>query len=260
MLELTQHESNLLLWMKNNYEGKKPETFHSQLEEFYKEDYDMMESDILGIYHMVRSLWKKILKVLPNKEYLEDEYENNTLNNAVYFYWGAPNFGNFSKVLFDEEQILQARIAVMCSQLKLTEVKYYKLLPMTKVGNLVPNKKIFYRVCNTSERKGLWYNFDGTFSGLIHDEMSFCQNKDLKMDYDEAIVGWLSAVRNLHDLWQWFSKDDVRELEKRGFYITEYEVEEYRFYEKFQHFVINQETSVVKGIVKLEEIEKYEHS
>lgn len=50
------------------------------------------------------------------------------------------------------------------------------------------------------------------------------------------------------------------ELEKRGFYITEYEVEEYRFYEKFQHYVINQETSVVKRIIKLEEIEKYEYS
>ena len=38
MLELTQHESNLLLWMKGNYEDKNQKTFWPQLETFYMED------------------------------------------------------------------------------------------------------------------------------------------------------------------------------------------------------------------------------
>lgn len=262
MLELTQHESNLLLWTKGHYENPCHETFWNQLEFFYKHHY-WMEPDVEGIYVMVRKLWRKIINILPNKEFLLEEYEKETLPTKVRFYWGAPNYLNkniFCNDSFDTIQMIKSRIVVMCSQLGTTEVKYYKLLPITDIGALKYKRKSFYRVCNTSERKGLWYNFDGTFSGLIHDEMSFCQNKDLKMDYDESIVGWLSAVKHLHDLWQWFSKDDVRELEKRGFYITEYEVEEYRFYEKFQHYVINQETSVVKRIIKLEEIGKYEHN
>lgn len=46
----------------------------------------------------------------------------------------------------------------------------------------------FYRVCNNQSKQGLWYNFDGTFTGLIHDEFSFCQNATLRMDFDPELV------------------------------------------------------------------------
>ena len=101
-------------------------------------------------------------------------------------------------------------------------------------------KKTFFRVCNLTTQQGLWYNFDGSFSGLIHDRFNFCQNKDLAMDFDETLVGWLSAVPNLDDLWQWFSKEDVVRLQEHGWHIIEYEAEIYRFYDRFSHYVICQ--------------------
>jgi hypothetical protein len=109
-------------------------------------------------------------------------------------------------------------------------------------------QKTFFRVCNLTTQQGLWYDFDGTFTGLIHDRFSFCQNKDLRMDFDPDLVGWLSAVERLDDLWKWFSKEDVIKLQTHGWYINEYLASEYRFYERFQHMVIKQSTSVYVGM------------
>lgn len=105
-------------------------------------------------------------------------------------------------------------------------------------------QKTFFRVCNLATRQGLWYDFDGVFTGLIHDRFSFCQNKDLQMEFDPDLVGWLSAVEQLDDLWKWFSKEDVIKLQDHGWYITEYVATEYRFYDRFQHMVIKQSTSI----------------
>lgn len=112
-------------------------------------------------------------------------------------------------------------------------------------------KSKFYRVCNETTQQGLWYNFEGGFTGLIHDKFNFCQNTELKMDYDEEIVGWLSAVDKLDDLWKWFSKEDIKSLQSHGWFIFEYEAEDVKFYERFQHLIINQETSKVIKKIKL---------
>lgn len=111
--------------------------------------------------------------------------------------------------------------------------------------------KTFYRVCSPETEQGLWYNFDGSFSGLIHSDFSFCVNSTLRMDFDPELVGWLSAVENLDDLWKWFSQEDVKELQKRGWFIHEYSVTAYKFYDRFQHFVICQETSKVVRKIEL---------
>lgn len=103
----------------------------------------------------------------------------------------------------------------------------------------------FYRVCNPEQAQGLWYSFDGEFTGLIHDRFKFCLNNELRMDFDEDIVGYLSAVPDLGILWQWFTEDDVRELQKHGWFIHEYESEDYWFYERFQHHVIHKEKSII---------------
>lgn len=105
-------------------------------------------------------------------------------------------------------------------------------------------KKDFYRVANTATNQGLWYDSDGTFTGLIHNELNFCKNNELQMPFDKDIVGWLSATDNLDDLWFWFSKEDIEQLEKHGWFITIYEAEKYRFHNN--HWVICQETSIVK--------------
>ena len=116
--------------------------------------------------------------------------------------------------------------------------------------------KRFYRVCNPASEQGLWYDFKGEFTGLIHDQFSFCQNSKLEMPFDDELVGWLSAVEKLDDLWQWFSRDDVIELQKHGWYIFEYEASEYKFYDKFQHTVIKQESS--RPVCKIDYMKCYE--
>src|SRR6478735_3708393 len=117
-------------------------------------------------------------------------------------------------------------------------------------------KKKFYRVCNPSSQQGLWYDFDGNFTGLIHDRFAFCTNSKLAMDFDEELVGWLSATETLEDLWKWFTREDVEKLQDHGWFIFEYEATDYKFYDRFQHMVISQETS--KLICKIDYMKCYE--
>lgn len=109
----------------------------------------------------------------------------------------------------------------------------------------------FYRVCHVDTMQGLWYQFNGEFTGLIHDKFNFCANRDLKMDFDPEIVGWLSVVDTLEALYHWFTQDDIRKLQEHGWYIHEFESEDSKFYERFQHLIINQETSKVVRKIEL---------
>lgn len=104
--------------------------------------------------------------------------------------------------------------------------------------------KIFFRVGNTETEQGLWYDFEGNFTGLIHNEYDFCTNKDLPMPYDERIVGWLSATDKLETLFFWFTKEDIVQLEKHGYRICVYEATDYKTHEN--HWVIKQDTSILK--------------
>lgn len=103
----------------------------------------------------------------------------------------------------------------------------------------------FFRVCKPETAQGLWYDYNGEFTGLIHDEFSFCLNHELRMEFDPELVGWLSATDSLDSLYNWFTVEDIKQLQERGWYIHEYEVSSYRFYDRFQHYVICQETSKI---------------
>jgi len=70
----------------------------------------------------------------------------------------------------------------------------------------------FYRVNHEHTQQGLWYEFNGNFSGLIHNEFNFCTNNQLKMDFDPELVGWLSATDSLESLWNWFTMEDIIKL------------------------------------------------
>lgn len=104
---------------------------------------------------------------------------------------------------------------------------------------------IFYRVCNLIDKEGLWYDFKGNFTGNIHNKFSFCSNHDLAMDFDEELIGYLSCTPSLEALYQWFTKEDILTLQTHNYFIHSFEADDYFFYEKFQHFVINQQTSKV---------------
>jgi hypothetical protein len=113
------------------------------------------------------------------------------------------------------------------------------------------NKQTYFRVCHKDTLQGLWYTYGGEFTGLIHNEFGFCQNNALRMDFDEEIVGWLSAVETLDNLFHWFTQKDINELQKHGWYIHEFEAEDVKFYERFQHTVIKQGTSKVVMVHEL---------
>jgi hypothetical protein len=115
--------------------------------------------------------------------------------------------------------------------------------------------KQFYRVCNEQTQQGLWYAFDGNFTGLIHDKFNFCKNNELKMDFDPELVGYLSATDELDTLYQWFTKEDILRLQQHGWFIYMYETEDYKFYDRFQHYVINQTNSKLIKKIILEENE-----
>jgi len=103
--------------------------------------------------------------------------------------------------------------------------------------------KKFYRVSHVNTQQGLWYNMNGIFTGLIHNEFNFCKNNSLAMDFDDTIVGYLSATPTLDELFNWFTKEDITKLQEHDYYIHVYESDDYKFYDRFQHFVINKESS-----------------
>lgn len=112
-------------------------------------------------------------------------------------------------------------------------------------------KNKYYRVCNKETLQGLWYDYKGQFTGLIHEEFAFCKNYELEMDFDPEIVGWLSATESLETLYNWFPKEDIVRLQKWGWFIHEFEASDVKFYERFQHQVIKQDTSKVLRIIEL---------
>lgn len=107
--------------------------------------------------------------------------------------------------------------------------------------------KRWYRVNHINTEQGLWYDFKGDFTGLIHNDYSFCSNSSLKMDFDPELVGYISAVESLDDLFKWFNKEDIAKLQDYGFFIHVYESEDSKFYEFYNHTVIKQETAKLLG-------------
>lgn len=101
-------------------------------------------------------------------------------------------------------------------------------------------KKLFYRVNHETTMQGLWYDFSGGFTGLIHGDFSFCMNTQLRMDYDPEIVGFVSAVETLQQLYQWFNRNDILRLQELGWFIFEYQSDDYKWYERFSHYAVKQ--------------------
>jgi hypothetical protein len=71
------------------------------------------------------------------------------------------------------------------------------------------------------------------------------------MDFDPELVGWLSSTKTVEELYQWFSKEDIIKLQEFGWFIHEFEANDIKFYERFQHYVINQNTSKFIKLIKL---------
>jgi len=58
-------------------------------------------------------------------------------------------------------------------------------------------------------------NFEGNFTGLIHDKFDFCVNNALPMPYNKDVKGWLSATDKLNDLFGWLTKEDIKKRKRK---------------------------------------------
>lgn len=67
------------------------------------------------------------------------------------------------------------------------------------------------------------------------------------MDFDEEVSGYLSCTESLEDLYKWFSKEDLKSLKEHGYEIYLYSSEDYTYYDRFEHYLINQKTSKIIG-------------
>jgi len=109
--------------------------------------------------------------------------------------------------------------------------------------------KLFYRV-GIESGQGLWYNNKGEFTGIIHNEFNWLNASQLKMPFDNELVGYLSVADSLEHLYQWFNKNEIIDLQKHGFCVYEYISDDYKFYDFYKHNVINQHTSKINNIIK----------
>ena len=101
--------------------------------------------------------------------------------------------------------------------------------------------KKFYRVENPTTKNGLWYDKNGQFTGVIHeDKFKKLQNNNLPMPYNSEIVDFLSVAESLEDLDKWFNEKDMEILKPYGYVIAEYESNDYKVVEN--HYVMNKFT------------------
>lgn len=110
-------------------------------------------------------------------------------------------------------------------------------------------EKTFYRVSHEVTKQGLWYARDGRFTGLIHDELSFCANYALSMDFDPEVVGYVSVVETLEQLYHWFPVGDILRLQERGWFAYEYRSGDYKWYERFGHYLAKMDS--IKEVRKI---------
>ncbi len=111
--------------------------------------------------------------------------------------------------------------------------------------------KLFYRI-GVESGQGLWYNNKGEFTGNIHtNEFSWLKASQLKMPFEEQLVNYLSVADSLEHLYQWFDREEIIRLQQIGFYVYEYQSNDYKFYDLYKHNVINANTSIITNRITL---------
>lgn len=88
-----------------------------------------------------------------------------------------------------------------------------------------------YRVENPVTWQGLWYRKDGVFNPFIK-TLTNAIARDFPMDFDPQFkvdgFDWISGCDNLPDMKNWFSAQDLEELNTFGYNLYEFTVERYR--------------------------------
>lgn len=120
----------------------------------------------------------------------------------------------------------------------ISEVKtYYAELDEINVDNIVnsfngggvQSMKI-YRVEHKDTKSGMWYNFDGSYNGIIN-KLTEGKSKQLPMvrdkNHNKDDKKWFSAVKSLDQLFEWFSELDLMELNNLGYELYEIKCNDY---------------------------------
>ena len=105
-------------------------------------------------------------------------------------------------------------------------------------------KQRFFRVGNLETNDGLWYSQDGEFHGNIHKKYTFLSCSGLPMPYDAKAVGYLSCTKTFEELKAWFTPEDLKSIAFAGYYIAEFESDDYFEYEN--HWLIKTNAKVMK--------------
>ena len=110
--------------------------------------------------------------------------------------------------------------------------------------------KLFYRI-GVDNQQGLWYNKSGEFTGLIRKQYNWLTASVLIMPFEQELVGYLSVADSLEHLYQWFSREEILKLQEDNFLVYEYLASDFKFYNLYNHNVINESTSVLHNKIKL---------
>jgi len=112
-----------------------------------------------------------------------------------------------------------------------------------------------YRVEDPKEGHGLWRDFDGSFNPVFN-KLTKGKCKDMPMEdsdfYREDGKMWFSATDTPEKLTAWFSALDVVELEKLGYNVYEFEVEEWRSVNEYEVVFTRESIRWVKAIDPVE--------
>lgn len=103
--------------------------------------------------------------------------------------------------------------------------------------------KHYYRI--GKENIGLWYSQTGEFTGSIHKDFNWLSASNLEMPFEKELVGYISVADSLEHLYQWFSIQEIKQLQEQGFFIEEWASNDVKFYEHYKHNVIEQSKSIL---------------
>lgn len=109
---------------------------------------------------------------------------------------------------------------------------------------------LFYRVQHP-DGLGLWYNSQGEYTYEIGKAAVRAKGLDMSKDTD-CEGGWLSCTTSFEDLMQWWTTEEMLEMEELGYEICIFKATKYRKAIKYDHWLFHQEGSELIGKIKIE--------
>jgi hypothetical protein len=72
------------------------------------------------------------------------------------------------------------------------------------------------------------------------------------MDFNnECTGGFLSCTDTLDNLFNWFSRKEIQQLEEAGYKVCVFNAKESKFHDKYKHFLFKEEGSILVAQINL---------